>query len=167
MIDRMEFFIKGRQRLADPYHYLASGLDNVFLLNGVSIDETSYGPMVTIRNLNGLHRAIGLHIFEKDGPLTGPEFRFLRKQMELTQRELAELMKISDQTIANYEKGKTELGPADPLMRIQYLLHVVPDETRAGILRVAAEGSEGGKRIPALPRRKMVQSWQEGARRAA
>ena len=167
MSDRMEFFIKGLERLAEPYHYLASGLDNVFLLNGVSVDKTSYGPMVTIRNLNGLHRAIGLQIFEKEEPLTGPEFRFLRKQMELSQRELAELMKISDQTIANYEKGRTELGPADPLMRLQYLLHVVPDETRAKMLRMAAEGTETGRKIPALPRRKMVQSWREEARRAA
>src|SRR5438552_4121364 len=101
MKKRAEFFIQGRERLRKPYHYIASGLDNVFLTSGVSINETPYGTMVSIENLNGLHRAIGLHIVEKEEPLTGPEFKFLRKQMNRTQRDIATVMKISDQTIAN------------------------------------------------------------------
>jgi DNA-binding transcriptional regulator YiaG len=169
MSKRVLFFIKGKAKRAKPYRYVASGLDNIFLLNGVSTDNTSYGPMVTIDNLNGLHRAIGLHIVEKPEPITGAEFRFLRKQMQLTQRQLAGLMQLSDQTVANYEKGNTkELGAADPLMRIQYLLHIVPDETRAAILRAVADGTgrQRGK-LPEIPRRKLVQRWHEGQREAA
>jgi putative transcriptional regulator len=48
-----------------------------------------YGPMIHIENINGLHRAIGLHIVEKLEPMSGREFRFLRKQMGLTQSELS------------------------------------------------------------------------------
>jgi DNA-binding transcriptional regulator YiaG len=107
MTKRAEFLIRGRWRLAEPFHYTASGLHNIFLLNGVTIEDTSYGPMVEIKNLNGLHHAIGLYIIEKPEPMTGAEFRFLRKQMELTQDELARVMKTTDQTVANYEKGKT------------------------------------------------------------
>jgi putative transcriptional regulator len=152
MTKRAEFRIEGRERLAKPFHYSASGLDNIFLLNGVTIEKTSYGPIVEIENLNGLHHAIGLYIIEKDTPLTGAEFRYLRKQMELTQDELAQVMKTTDQTIANYEKGKTaDLGPADPLMRRIYLLHVIPEETRAEVLKQA--------KLPDLPRRKIVQKW--------
>jgi transcriptional regulator with XRE-family HTH domain len=44
--------------------------------------------------------------------MCGPEFRFLRKQMGLTQTELAELFDVSDQTIANYE---TRLILAQPM----------------------------------------------------
>src|SRR5258708_22045040 len=140
MTERAEFWIKGREQLAEPYQYSASGLNNVFLLNGVTIENTTYGPMVNIENLNGLHHAIGLYIIEKSEPMTGPEFRFLRKQMELTQEELAAMMKTTDQTIANYEKGKTaDLGPADPFMRLTYLLHIVPEATRADVLRQVAE----------------------------
>ncbi len=169
MSERAEFFIKGREKRAEPYHYLASGLDNVFLLNGVTIKDTSYGEVVTIDNLNGLHRAIGLHIIEKSEPMTGAEFRFLRKQMELTQRQLADKMHITDQTIANYEKGNTkELGAADPLMRLHYLLHIVPDETRAALLRMIADRGEGTRsRLPELARRKIVERWQEGERKIA
>jgi len=62
MSQRAEFCIKGQDFLAVPYHYKASGLDCVFLLNGVTTQETPYGSMVTIKNVHGLHRAIGLSI---------------------------------------------------------------------------------------------------------
>ena len=89
MSERTHFFIEGREFLAEPYHYVESGLDGVVLLNGVSETATDYGPMVHIENINGLHRAIGLHIVEKEEPMSGPEFRFLRKQMGLSQADLA------------------------------------------------------------------------------
>jgi DNA-binding transcriptional regulator YiaG len=99
--------------------------------SGVSEEETDYGPMMQIENINGLHHAIGLHIVEKEEPMNGSEFRFLRKQMRLTQSQLAkEFSNISDQTIANYEKGKTALVLADALMRERYLRWVLPAETR-------------------------------------
>jgi DNA-binding transcriptional regulator YiaG len=166
MSERAEFWIKGRERLADPFHYSASGLSNIYLLNGVTIENSSYGPIVRIENLNGLHRAIGLYIVEKTEPITAAEFRFLRKQMELTQQELADIMKTSDQTIANYEKGKTaDLGPADPFMRLTYLLRIVPEETRAEVLKEMAE-HPGAAKLPELSRSKIVQKWR-GLNKAA
>jgi putative transcriptional regulator len=164
MSERAEFRMSGRRLLAKPYKYTASGLDNIYLLNGVRIENTPYGPMVSIENIAGLHRAIGLQIIEKPEPMSGGEFRFLRKQMGLTQAELAAVMHTTDQTVANYEKGKTaELGPADPLMRLTYLLHVIPEETRADALKAAAErlGASARVKLAAVPRRKIVQKWQE------
>jgi DNA-binding transcriptional regulator YiaG len=162
MSERAEFWIKGREWLAEPFKYSASGLNNVFLLNGVTLERTPYGEMVNIENLNGLHHAIGLYIIEKKAPMTGAEFRFLRKQMELTQGELAAIMETTDQTVANYEKGKTaEFGPADRLMRLTYLLHVIPEETRADVLKQAAEHPGiGVSRLPEVPRGKIVQKWR-------
>jgi hypothetical protein len=51
MSERAEFFLKGQgQELpAEPYRYRASGLDDIYLLNGVPVEETPYGPMVTIK----------------------------------------------------------------------------------------------------------------------
>jgi DNA-binding transcriptional regulator YiaG len=168
---RIEFSIAGANTLAKPYRYTASGLDNIYLRSGVAIEKTPYGPMVTIDDLDGLHHAIGLHIVEQQRPVTGAEFRFLRKQMGLTQRELARLMSVTDQTVANYEKGKTtDLGPADPLIRLIYLVHVLPDETRAGLLKAATSDAAGMKlraRLPAMPKRKLVQRWRVGDLKAA
>lgn len=155
--------------LAKPYHYLASGLDNIFLLNGVTESETAYGPMVHIENINGLHHAIGLHIVEKAEPMKGAEFRFLRKQMSLSQLQLAELLRVTDQTVANYEKEKTSLGAAEAYIRDHYLISILPEQTRVGIIKAmtAAPIKQVRKKLPDVPRRTIVEQWREEPRLAA
>jgi len=169
MSERVDFFIEGKEQLAKPFHYSASGLNSIYLLNGVTEKVTDYGKMVHIENINGLHHAIGLHIIEKDEPMNGAEFRFLRKQMELTQVQLGGHLKVSDQTIANYEKGHTALGPAEPLIKGVYLLFILPEETRVEVLKsILPPSQEKRKRLPDVPRRKLVDHWiEDGVRRAA
>jgi transcriptional regulator with XRE-family HTH domain len=122
---------------------------------------TDYGPMVHVVNINGLHRAIGLHIVEKLEPMSGRECRFLR----LTQSELAEQLGVTDQTVANYEKGKTgDFGPADGWMRIHYLLSILPEETRLGVIKAVTEAR---KKLPEVPRRQLVERWMENELQAA
>ncbi|MGO8841602.1 MAG: helix-turn-helix domain-containing protein [Methyloceanibacter sp.] len=41
--------------------------------------------------------------------MRGVELRFLRKQLGMTQAALARKMRVSDQTIANYEKENTSI----------------------------------------------------------
>jgi DNA-binding transcriptional regulator YiaG len=169
MSERAEFHLHGRELLAEPFHYTASGLNNIYLMNGVVVETTPYGDEVTIENLKGLHRAIGLHIVEKAKAMTGPELRFLRKQMNLTQAELARELRISDQTIANYEKGKTEIGPVDRFMRGYYLLSILPNETRVTVLKDALTRYRARKRriLPDIPRNNIVMNWNECAQNAA
>ena len=58
---RAEFYIKGRRLLDKPYHLKAIGLPNVYLRNGVTIEnDADYGKLITIEDIPGLHRAIGL-----------------------------------------------------------------------------------------------------------
>jgi putative transcriptional regulator len=163
MSERAEFFIEGKDLLAKPFHYSASGLDNIYLLNGVTESETSYGKMVHIDNINGLHHAIGLHIIEKENRMAGAEFRFLRKQMDLSQAALAQGLNVTDQTIANYEKEKSALGPAEAYIKMRYLLFVLPKQTRLEIIKsmMAVSAQKAQKRLPDVPRRKLVQHWVE------
>ena len=166
MKDRTEFCLQGRPKLAEPYHLKGIGLPNIYLLNGVTFEsDPHYGELVTIENLKGLHAANGLHIIEKSTPMTGTEFRFLRKQMRLTQVALAKLMLVTDQTIANYEKENTKsLGSADPLMRLVYLLHILPRESKVDLLKVLVDEIErqsSKTRVPDPPRRKIVEGWHE------
>jgi DNA-binding transcriptional regulator YiaG len=164
MSKRAEFFIEGEKLLAKPYRYLASGLDNIFLLNGVTENKTDYGPMIHIENVNGLHRAIGLHIIEKSAAMTGPEFRFLRKQLGLSQLELAKTFGVTDQTIANYEKGKSSLGPAENGIKTAYLLHILPEQTRVEVIKSMMKADaplKVRKKLPDVPRRKLVEQWCE------
>ena len=169
MKTRAEFCIPGEDLLAAPYRYDACGLDYIFLLNGMTMRDTPYGFMVTIKNIHGLHRAIGLRIIEKAMPMAGAEFRFLRKQMGLTQRQLATWMRTTDQMVANYERNKAEPGPADAFVRMTYLLHIAPEATRADVLKPIIDQMVEGRhaKLPDGPRRKIVQQWREGNQAAA
>lgn len=169
MSKRTNFFIEGKKLLAKPFHYSASGLDNIYLLNGVTDEITDYGSMVHIDNINGLHRAIGLHIIEKDEPMDGAEFRFLRKQMKLTQVQVADSLKVTDQTVANYEKGSGPIGPAEPYLKMAYLLSILPKETRVDALNSVLLPSiqKKQRRLPDMPRRRLVDHWVENEIRPA
>jgi DNA-binding transcriptional regulator YiaG len=154
MTTRYEFALKGRRRhLPEPYHFTASGLPNIYLLNGVRIEpDADYGELVSIDHLPDLIMAIAFALVRKPDRLTGPEMRFLRKRIGLTQAELAKELWVTEQTVANYEKGKTEPGPADRALRFLLLAHVADDDAAAGELRLEAEKlmrpSQRGRRPP-------------------
>ncbi|MBS54988.1 MAG: transcriptional regulator [Oceanospirillaceae bacterium] len=88
------------------YHYTMCGLENVYLKNGYEQKETPSGKVVSIHDLDGLHKAIGKGLATKDSELTAKEFKFLRGELDLSQRTLGMLMEKSDQIIAKYEKGE-------------------------------------------------------------
>ena len=70
------------------YHYTESGLQNVWLTNGYKTRQTEGGVAVAIVDAEGLHQAIGRHIAAK-GRMTKEEFRFLRKELDLSQSRFA------------------------------------------------------------------------------
>jgi DNA-binding transcriptional regulator YiaG len=102
--------------------YTGSGLDGIFLKNGYTIVKTSYGQGVRIEDVDGLHRAIARDIIRQKTPMTGHQFRFLRKEQDLIQEEAAAIFRVDVQTIANWEKrGTAEIaGPPDVAMRAFY-----------------------------------------------
>ncbi len=104
------------------YHYAECGLDNVYLENGFVLHDTPYGNGVSIARLEELHAAIGGWIVAQPSPLRGAELRFLRVEMELTQRGLAGILGATEQTLRLWEKhrGKAIPGPADRLLRAVY-----------------------------------------------
>ncbi|UPT97269.1 helix-turn-helix domain-containing protein [Bradyrhizobium barranii subsp. apii] len=104
------------------YHYTESGLDNIYLIDGYTVHKTSYGEGVSIQNTAGLHKAIGKWLVARPIPLNGAELRFLRTEMELTQRDLAGIIGATEQTLRLWEKGRGKLipGTADRLVRALY-----------------------------------------------
>ena len=96
--DRVEFYIKGRPRLAKPYHLSDVGLPKAYRLDGVTFaDDPDYGRPTTIADIPGLHRAIGLHIIGQPGTMSGDEMRVRRKQMRMTQESLAACLWVNMQ----------------------------------------------------------------------
>lgn len=119
------FGVRGQRPANKPYHYRASGLDDVYLTSGVKEKKTAYGPAVEIQDIPGLHRAIGHSIINESKPLSAREFRFLRKNMDLTQEALAARLRVDAQTVARYEKDQTAIpGATDTVVRIMFALHI-------------------------------------------
>lgn len=104
------------------YHYLESGLDNIYLVDGFRMHNTAYGEGVSIHDTDGLHRLIGNWLVQLPNPLSGAALRFLRIEMDLSQRRLGELLGSSEQAVRRWEKAKASpiSGPADRLMRVIY-----------------------------------------------
>lgn len=136
----------------DPLHYTACGLDDVYLLNGFTVEHTAYGDGYAINDIENLHRAIGKHIILQKSMISAKEFKFLRKEMEHTQEELARLLGVSAQQVARYEKDSvTEM--ADRLIRVMYVFHLVPAEHRndimASFLETLRDPSDESQDMPA------------------
>jgi DNA-binding transcriptional regulator YiaG len=104
------------------YHYIESGLDYVWLANGYTIHKTEYGDAVSIEQTDALHKVLATEIVNSPAPLTGAQFRFLRIEMELSQRRLAELINADEQAVARWEKtrGKPVKGAAERMIRVVY-----------------------------------------------
>jgi putative transcriptional regulator len=111
------------------YKYEDSGLDNIYLANGYVIHKTPYGKGVSIENTEGLHREIGKWLISLPKPLNGAELRFLRLEMEQTQRHLAEILATKEQTLRLWEKNRKKAmpGSADRLLRALYAEYIHGD----------------------------------------
>lgn len=108
--------------MKNGYHYTESGLTNVWLANGYTIRKTKYGEGVSIHAVDGLHRAVAQALANKPR-LTGAEVRFLRKEMGLSQRGLGELLGVTDQAVALWERKGRLPKTADRLLRLIYIEH--------------------------------------------
>ena len=102
------------------YHYIESGLRNVWLTNGYTVKKTPYGEAVSIQDVEGLHRLIGT-IIAKRPKLTGPELRFIRKELGMSQKGLADFVGATEQTVSLWERGRAVPMAADRLIKLAYL----------------------------------------------
>jgi DNA-binding transcriptional regulator YiaG len=118
-----ELFCCGNDALASkPYHYKECGLDNIYLTSGFSFSEVDGEQYVSIENIDGLRKVIGLKLVTEKKTLSPKEIRFLRGEMRMTQSDLAKLLRVDDQTVARWEKRKSKLpGPADLGLRVLFL----------------------------------------------
>jgi len=78
------------------------------LLNGFTLEEIDGEEYLTIKDVDGLHVAIGRHIVSERKVLTPEEIRFLRKTMDVTQSGLAKILGKDSQAVARWEKGIIE-----------------------------------------------------------
>lgn len=101
------------------YHYKQSGLDNVWLLGGVTESRCDNCKETSIRVTREpqLLQVIALDLLMRPSPRTGPELRFLRRACGLSQAEMATLLKSTRrETIAEREgRQATGIGFAEEI----------------------------------------------------
>lgn len=126
------------------YHYQESGLDNVYLDNGYTVHETPYGKGVSIQDTKGLHRAIGRWLVNLPKRLNGAELRFLRLEMNLSQKHLAGLIGSEEQNVRRWEKARKRPipGMADRMVRVLYTQYIGGDGPIRGFIDRLAELDE-------------------------
>ena len=95
------------------YHYTDCGLPNVWLDGGVTYHETPYGGGTSIMALDELHDKIAMGIIAQKG-MTGAEMRFLRIELDLSQRALAGMLDTSEKNIQRWEKNRDRQVPSGP-----------------------------------------------------
>lgn len=134
-MDPQKFCIPSHDLKDEALHYTDCGLENIYLSNGFEVEELDGERYVTIHNLDGLHEAIGLHIvLEKKAP-NGQEIRFLRTEMGLSQHQLGAKLGVSDQSVARWEKGQTDIpGTAVFSFKVLYIFSLLPENQRHEIL---------------------------------
>jgi DNA-binding transcriptional regulator YiaG len=106
-----------------PYHYTECGLRNIHLLNGYKLIQTPRGKAVSIKDIDGLHRAIGLFLVTSKKDFSGEEIRFLRHELLKSQKKIAHLLGVSEQSIRRWEKGQIASKSAESLLRLLYREH--------------------------------------------
>ena len=104
------------------YHYTECGLKNVWLSNGVVTKQTPYGETTAIKNVKALHLAIGRTIAQSPEKLKGDQVRFLRTEMDWSQKRLASILAVKELTVGRWERNETKVtGPARMALCLLYL----------------------------------------------
>lgn len=104
------------------YHYTECGLSNIVLANGYNVEMIDEEEYTSIDDMDGLHKVIALAIVDNNSALTNEEFKFLRVEMNISQKALGEKFGVTEQTIARYEKKETKIPrTTDASLRSLYM----------------------------------------------
>lgn len=124
---------------AKPYHYIGSGLENVYLV-GV---KYRYWPeteeqSADIPRLPALMDALAQAVFAKKGLLAGDELRFLRKRLRIPSKDFAVLVGVTPEQYSRLENGATITPTMDRLVRLLYVaLAKLPPEAAEEVARTS------------------------------
>ncbi|HDL6960891.1 TPA: helix-turn-helix domain-containing protein [Yersinia enterocolitica] len=122
------------------YHYTESGLTTVWLANGYHYDVINGEQFTSIDDVDGLHRLIGKILVNRCKALVADEIRFIRVEMNMSQKVLATLLGVDIQTVARWEKGQTSLPrTADVALRALYAESIDETSDVGHLLRILVD----------------------------
>lgn len=124
---------KKARQIRTPYHYAASGLDNVYLL-GVPYMRCSScdDDIVVIPHEQQLLDLIAVDLVRSERRLDSNEVRYLRKNAEWTQQELGDSLGVDRVTVNRWEAGEQAPPPhSDLAIRVVWVrrkMRLIEDE---------------------------------------
>lgn len=121
------------------------GIPNVFLRNGFELKGAGDEESISYLDLDGLYLAIGLAVARTAGEVTGSEFRFLRKQLGLSQSDMARRFEKEGQTVAKWEKGSLPVPVSEGGLLKLFFLATFDRSKVAQTLKLWAAGHQGGR----------------------
>jgi putative zinc finger/helix-turn-helix YgiT family protein len=112
--------IKGK-----PYQYNESGLDNVVLHGIIQYKCAQCGEEAPeIPNIEELHLQIGKAIICNKEHLSAQEIVYLRKELGLKSKEMAELLSVTPQEYSKWENDKDIISSgSDKHLRLLFILN--------------------------------------------
>jgi putative zinc finger/helix-turn-helix YgiT family protein len=134
--------------LEHPYHFIESGLPNVYL-SGIRYSVCTVCNQTTaeIPAIESLMQVIARAVVEREANLSGPEIRFLRKRLGKKAFEFAGIVGVSPEQLSRWEnESNLPESATDKLIRLCYAIQSGDSE-----LRMKLKGlSESLKDIPTL-----------------
>jgi putative transcriptional regulator len=108
-----------------PYHYMESGLDYIWLIGILQYKcEKCNETYVEIPCINELHLLIGKNIVCKKELLRGSEVKFLRKEIGMKSKDMSDALSIEPETYSRWENGKQTLAAChDKTLRMIYVMN--------------------------------------------
>lgn len=105
--------------------YNDCGLKGIWLASGYRFEEVEgVGRCLEIDDIDGLHRAVAHHLVHYRKRLSGPEIRFLRVEMGMAQKRLADALGVDEQTVSLWERSRRRPSvAAERMLRLLYLEH--------------------------------------------
>lgn len=116
------------------FHRIAgTGLPNVFLKNGYTVEGSGDEQVITYLDLDGLYEAMATAIANRRAPLTGAEFKFMRRRAGMSQEQVGAMVDKTNQAVAKWEKGQAAVPVAEGnMVRLAWLsVHSRRDVARA------------------------------------
>jgi putative zinc finger/helix-turn-helix YgiT family protein len=110
------------KKIQTNYRYTESGLNNV-VLKGILAYKCPKCKEINpiIPRIKELHRIISEDLINKKSLLMGDELVFLRKEMKLKAKDLAQILGVTKVTVSRWENEKEQISPAcDRLIRLLY-----------------------------------------------
>lgn len=99
------------------YRYKGCGLDNVYLQNGYAVNTLRSGEeVISIEDIEGLHCAIASAIVDSASALDARTFKYLRKELDMSQRQVAQMFDVDEQTVSLWERARNPVPQHADLM---------------------------------------------------